>query len=143
MLKLSKEKRTFKIPYRVDSGKSTTNPEGVGELLATFIMRPITPKRLREISLKHTEYEWDAPDPNVPKTRFEKIDFTAITYDRVCEMIVGWEDVVDDDDQPRTCDDHAKADFFETYPQIFNYLADRVRVLMGDVLLSKDAESKN
>jgi len=143
MLKVTKDRKTYAIKYREDSGKDMMNPEGVGPVLATFHVKPIMPKRMRELAKKYTTYEWDAPDATTPKQRFDVVDFTAITYARVNEMIVDWDDVVDDNEQPRPCDAEAKVDFFETYPHIFNYLTSMLQKYTVDMTVAKDDEAKN
>jgi len=92
---------------------------------------PLTPTELKDMMQQHRKVEWDSPTRVGRKERFIDYDFLNITFDRIDKIIVGWEDVVDEEGNPLPCDREHKLLVYEYNPGVINDVieaADRITI---------------
>jgi len=140
-LRLRTQESTFRVEYREKESADGKTREG--EILATFIVRPLTPTRMKKVLSHHKIVEWDSPAKDEKKERFESYDFLGITFDRVRKTIIDWEGILDEKGNPLPCTDENKLLVFELNIEIINYVLVEAAKLGTGLEAEKEAETKN
>lgn len=104
-LKIKKTRKLEKISYTEDG------------MTANFQVRKLTQAETQECIDEATVFQWDAPDENTKKERFERVNHIEFLKRRFIKSVQSW-DVEDEDGTLLECNDANKGIVFDNYPQI-------------------------
>lgn len=106
-----------------------------GEDSAKFFCRVLTSHEVAKMAEKSTRYVWDAPKKRAPKQRFEQLDMARFIAEKVDEVIVGWEGILNSDGSELECNRENKLLLETMNPEIISFVLDEIDAIT-------DAEQK-
>jgi len=126
-MKLKTEKPIFSIPILDKEGKQ----------IAIVKACPLSPKELNEIILNCKNIVWER------NQRFEEPNFYEYKIRKIDKTILSWEGFEDENGKPLKCDFENKEKIFALYPNIIEYVLDKVEELKLEIEKKVEIETKN
>lgn len=110
--------------------------ENVGEK-AEFFVHPQSPKEINALLEKARKTEWEKGQ------RFAEPDFYKFKINKVCQTILDWKGVEDEDGKEIPCNDKNKEIVYLGNPEFIDKVLEKADSLYKDVQENLEKEAKN
>ena len=107
------------------------------EEMASFLVRPLTPKEITQLLDKATETEWDKGQ------RFKEANFYKYKVAKINKTILNWKGVEDENGNPIECNATNRELVYLNNPEFIDKILELADALYKGVKESQEKEAKN
>jgi len=132
----------FKINVEAEINKIVLRGKK-GEKIASFDVKLLQPAEFEKIIKKHQDYIWDSPTRRAKKERFTEPNFSAISEDRFCKLIIDWQGIVGPDGKEFPCTEENKKIVYQNNPALVEWFFSQIEELTTLQVDKLKGEEKN